>query len=133
MKAALIAAVVAAAIAASSAVAATHLIDGRTIRRHSIPLNRLTHVPVGKTGATGPQGPAGPVGPAGAQGPQGPPGVAPTPPPQWGGYLCIAASDGHTYWGGTAAPAPFLSHQPSCLAGDQIVRVLTDGAPTTVG
>ena len=45
MKSALIAAIVAALVAAGSSSAASHWLNGRTIRRHSIPLDRLVHQP----------------------------------------------------------------------------------------
>ena len=67
MKSAIIAAIVAAVVASGSALAATR-INGRSIKRHSIPLNRLAHRPVGKRGLPGPQGNTGPQG---LQGPRG--------------------------------------------------------------
>lgn len=69
-KSVLTAAVVAAVVAAGSVQAASW-INGRSIKPHSIPLNRLAHRPVGKQGPVGLQGPRGLTGP---QGPQGIPG-----------------------------------------------------------
>jgi hypothetical protein len=52
VKSAIIAAVVAAVVAPSTVVA-TSWINGRNIRPHSIPLNRLTAIPRGKRGVSG--------------------------------------------------------------------------------
>ena len=70
------------AVGTGSAVAAKSLIDGRDIKRGSIPMNRLTEAaqkslkgargPAGPEGKQGPQGPAGPAGPQGPAGPAGP-------------------------------------------------------------
>lgn len=69
MKNAVIAAIVAALVASGGTYAATR-IDGHSIKKHSMPLNRLVgHLP------RGPIGPAGPTGSPGPQGPQGPAGV----------------------------------------------------------
>src|SRR5690554_5228317 len=58
-----------------SAIAAKSLINGKDIKRGSIPANRLTKGAQEKfTKAT--KGERGPVGPAGAQGPAGPVGPA---------------------------------------------------------
>jgi hypothetical protein len=63
--------------------ATTGLIDGHTIKKGSIPTNRLTpsarHAidragAKGDKGDVGPRGPAGPIGPIGPQGPKGDPG-----------------------------------------------------------
>jgi hypothetical protein len=75
MRSALIAALVSAVVASGSAVAATKLIDGHSIKNHTIPATKLTEAAVaslqgerGPRGATGPQGPQGPQGPAGQNG-----------------------------------------------------------------
>jgi hypothetical protein len=87
MRSAIIAALVAALVAGGTAGAASY-INGRSIRPHSIPLNRLAHRPAGLPGPVGPKGDVGcvvrkqgvfyrrgvafcPVGPAGPQGEQG--------------------------------------------------------------
>jgi hypothetical protein len=90
MRSALIAALVSALVASGSAVAATTLIDGHSIKNHTIPATKLTDAAVaslqgdagprghrgatGDTGATGPAGATGATGAQGTQGPQGPPG-----------------------------------------------------------
>jgi hypothetical protein len=60
--------------------AAASLINGRSIKPHTIPKNRLTNSAIAQLrGARGPQGPQGlqgPPGPQGPQGPQGPPGTS---------------------------------------------------------
>ena len=75
MKSAVVAAIVAALVAAGAS-SATIWINGRQIRPHSIPLNRLAHRPVGLPGPTGPAGPAGPQGEQGAGGAPGPQGMS---------------------------------------------------------
>lgn len=82
MKNAVIAAVVAALVSSGAGYAAVR-INGHSIKRHSIPLNRL----IGKL-SPGPQGPTGPVGAQGATGPQGPAGPGPRYDLQ-AGYLCV--------------------------------------------
>lgn len=63
MRTALIAAIVAAVVASGSAMATTW-INGRMIRPHSIPPNRLTQIPRGPRGAQGQQGVAGTFDPS---------------------------------------------------------------------
>jgi hypothetical protein len=85
MKSAVIAALVAAVVASGSAVAATRLIDGHSIKNGTIPATKLTGAavaslhglrgPRGYTGVAGVQGAVGPAGPAGAQGAAGPQGA----------------------------------------------------------
>jgi hypothetical protein len=72
MKSALISACVAAVVSAGSAVAATKLIDGHSIKNHTIPATKLTEAAVaslqgarGLPGATGAKGDTGATGPAG--------------------------------------------------------------------
>jgi hypothetical protein len=82
MKNAVIAAIVASIVASGSAVAATTLIDGHSIKDRSIPAIKLTSEAIASlAGATGPQGLQGPrglqgaQGVAGAKGDPGPPGA----------------------------------------------------------
>jgi hypothetical protein len=84
MRSAFIAALVSALVASGSAVAATTLINGHSIKNHTIPATKLTDAavaslqrnrgPRGRTGATGDTGATGPAGATGATGAQGPPG-----------------------------------------------------------
>jgi hypothetical protein len=67
VKSAIVAAIVAAVVGSSTA-AATSWINGRSIRPHSIPLNRLVAIPRGKRGRQGRQGPQGAQGLQGSQG-----------------------------------------------------------------
>ena len=60
MKSALIAAIVSAVVASGSAVAATRLIDGHSIRNHTIPETKLTAAAVASLrGKRGPRGATG--------------------------------------------------------------------------
>ena len=86
LQTAAIAVVVSLGIGAGGAVAATSLITGKQIAKHTINLTNLNSGvltklnAVGVTGPIGPAGPAGALGPAGAQGPagpQGPQGIGP--------------------------------------------------------
>jgi hypothetical protein len=63
MKSALIAALVSAVVASGSAVAATKLIDGHSIRNHTIPATKLTEAAVASLhGLRGPRGYRGATG-----------------------------------------------------------------------
>jgi hypothetical protein len=103
MKSAIIAAVVAATVAAGTA-GATTWISGRSIRPHSIPLNRL-HGTLPK----GPQGPAGPQGQQGTQGAQGAPGLVDL------SKLSLVDSGAVTVVSGTTNTAV-----ASCPSGDKV-------------
>jgi hypothetical protein len=81
-----------------SAFAAKHFINGRTIKKGSIPFNRLSHstrnriaakprVGNGPQGARGPQGPQGPPGPQGAKGADGADGATGATGPQGPGFV----------------------------------------------
>lgn len=60
MRSALIAALVAAVVSSGTAVAATKLIDGSSIRDHTIPASKLTQAAIASLrGQRGPQGPPG--------------------------------------------------------------------------
>jgi hypothetical protein len=75
MKTASIAALVAAVVASGSAVAATRLIDGHSIKNRTIPATKLTRAAVASLhGLRGPRGSSGADGTDGAQGPAGPQG-----------------------------------------------------------
>lgn len=58
-----------------TSLAAKTYIDGRRIKPHSLPLNRLVKIPTGYPGARGPTGPRGARGEEGPQGSRGPQGI----------------------------------------------------------
>jgi hypothetical protein len=69
-------------IALSGSAYAATKIDGRDIKRKSIPLNRLAKVPIGEHGKPGPAGPKGEVGSSGAPGAPGAAGAVGATGPQ---------------------------------------------------
>lgn len=102
----IITAVIIAAVIAGTAGAASLLIDGHTLKNHSVPVTKLTasavHSLKGQRGPQGPEGAPGAQGPQGAQGAQGAQGVQGVPgPPGLSGYV-----DGSGGSGSNAQVAP---------------------------
>jgi hypothetical protein len=122
----IITAVIIAAVIAGSAGAASLLIDGHTLKNHSVPVTKLTASAVrslqGQRGPRGPQGiqgAQGAQGPQGAQGAQGAQGVQGVPgPPGLSGYVGGIGGAGSTVSvaSGTQGSAANL-----CPAGTQVL------------
>jgi hypothetical protein len=119
----IITAVVIAAVIAGSAGAASLLIDGHTLKNHSVPVTKLTASAVrslhGQRGQRGPRGLQGPQGAQGPQGPQGAHGVQGVPgPPGLSGYVGGIGGAGSTVSvaAGTQGSATNL-----CPAGTQVL------------
>jgi hypothetical protein len=117
-----ITAIIVSAIISAGATAAV-LIDGHSIKNHSIPVTKLTagavrslhgrRGPQGSPGAQGIQGAQGAAGPQGARGPQGVQGVP--GPPGLSGYVSGTAADSTV---SVAAGAQGTAHS-WCPAGTQ--------------